>query len=241
MKNKTKEKLHLLRSKALLLSMLASVGLLSGCTKSADCDIEDNHTHVYVNSEGYKRNINSEKLRIDGYDRTNEYNLYYDEDLTDFITKKDLLTIDDNINLINQYQSQNNDFIEYRYRYTMRVPIIHRVGKVSYVSYIISTHYSWTSDPNHSGLTGETRYCHPMYQAYKIEKDEKGKFVLIPSELVDDLNDIKGYYPYIKRNYCVVVNSDNMQAIDYEDGQFEDYEEVKEENSKLVLEKGSDR
>ena len=70
-------------------------------------------------------------------------------------------------------------------------PIPHTVsnGKTTstYFTYIPQIRYSWTTNKDRSGLTGETRICHYVYTAYKIEKDEFGKFVLIPSEDVEDL------------------------------------------------------
>lgn len=242
MKNTKLKKLYLLRAEALLLATLCSTTLLTGCSKKADCNIKDNHTHVYVNEEGYVRDINSEKLRVDGYDRTENYDLYDNQELVDFITKKDLLRIDDNIDLINQVQNNNHDYIEYRYAYTTLMPIIHHSGKVTYTTFIPITHHSWTSDANHSRLTGETRICHHVYVGYKIERNEKGKYILLQSEEVDDINTIKDEYPYINKKYCRIVNLENNEVIDYEDGPAEEDphyqpEEDIEEEQKLTLDK----
>ena len=73
-------------------------------------------------------------------------------------------------------------------------------------------------------MTGETRECHYVYVAYKIEKDEDGKYVLIPSADVDDLRDVMEEYPYIKKSYSKVVTLDGQEA-DYEDGKQEDLSE----------------
>ena len=60
-----------------------------------------------------------------------------------------------------------------------------------------------------------------MYVAYKIEKDEKGKYVLIPSPQVDDITTVMDEYPYINKKYCKIVTLDGKE-VDYEDGKQED-------------------
>ena len=57
-------------------------------------------------------------------------------------------------------------------------------------------------------------------RAYRI-KDEKGKYVLIPSPQVDDITTVMDEYPYINKKYCVIVTMDGKEA-DYEDGKQED-------------------
>ena len=94
----------------------------------------------------------------------------------------------------------------------------------NFYTYISHTRYSWTSDPNHSRLTGETRLCYHMYVAYKVEQDENGKYVLIPSPDVEDLTTVMDEYPYIKKTYVKIVTSDGKEA-SYEDGKQEDMSE----------------
>ncbi len=231
------KKLVSMKGMALVLVAASVSTSLVGCGKKVDCKIDGSHAHLYTNNEGYIRYIDKEYLNYDGYTRNDEYiSIEGEEDLYKFLDKKDLMRIDDNIKTIQAIQESNEDYTEYRYKYTYLQPIPHtmRVGKTTttYFTYISRTRYSWTSDPNHSKLTGETRLCHYTYVAYKVEKDEKGKYVLIPSENVDDLTTIMEEYPYINKNYIKVVTKDGVEA-DYEDGK---QEELSEEDKRRAEE-----
>ena len=166
----------------LVLATTLSIGL-AGCGEKAECDVPESHAHLYVNEEGFSRYLEKEYLEYEGYTRCDDYISINknDAEFLKFLDKKDLLKIDDNIETIQNIESENQDYIEYRYAYTylMPIPHYHSNGKTSYVtySYIPTTHYSWTSNPNHSRLTGEQRRCHHVYQACNIVKDEKGKYV----------------------------------------------------------------
>jgi hypothetical protein len=221
-------KLNYLRGVAIALA-LSTPFALTGCSKKADCDVSGSHAHLYKNESGYVRYIDKEYLSYEGYERSNEYiPIEGEESLYKFLDKKDLMRIDDNLELIQQVQESNEDYTEYRYKYTYMQPIPHimRTGKTTTVfyTYISHTRYSWTSDPNHSRLTGETRLCHHMYVAYKVEQDENGKYVLIPSPDVEDLTTVMDEYPYIKKTYIKIVTSDGKEA-SYEDGKQEDMSE----------------
>ena len=219
------DKLKTLKGVAFALVLVSPLAL-TGCGKEAECLVEESHAHMYRSNLGYVRYIEDEHLRYDGYDRYDDYiRIDGKEDLYKFIKKKDLLKIEDNLDLILSKQAEDEDYIEYRYKYTYMQPIPHtrKVGKTTttYYTYIPRTRYSWTSDPNHSRLTGETRLCHHMYVAYKVEKNDKGKYVLIPSDKVEDLTTIMDEYLYIKKDFTVIVTSDGKEA-DYEDGKEED-------------------
>lgn len=218
-----------LKGVALVLVLTTATTSLTGCGKKADCNISDSHAHLYTNEQGYIRYIDKEYLSYEGYERNEEYiTIEGEEDLYRFMDKKNLMRISDNLDVILNTQEQNVDYTEYRYRYTYMQPIPHtrKVGKTTttYFTYIPVTRYSWTSNPNHSRLTGETRLCHYVYVAYKIEKNEKGKYVLIPSEQVDDIREVMDEYPYISKKYIKVVNI-NGEEVDYEDGKEEELTE----------------
>lgn len=218
-----------LKGVALVLVLTTATTALTGCGKKADCNISDSHAHLYTNEQGYIRYIDKEYLSYEGYERNEEYiTIEGEEDLYRFMDKKNLMRISDNLDVILNTQEQNVDYTEYRYRYTYMQPIPHtrKVGKTTttYFTYIPVTRYSWTSNPNHSRLTGETRLCHYVYVAYKIEKNEKGKYVLIPSEQVDDIREVMDEYPYISKKYIKVVNI-NGEEVDYEDGKEEELTE----------------
>lgn len=66
--------------------------------------------------------------------------------------------------------------------------------------------------------------CHYVYTAYKVEKDENGDYVLIPSEEVDDIMTVMNEYPCIKEDYYKVINLEDGVVLDYEDGPDEEEE-----------------
>lgn len=222
------KKFDSLKGLALTLALVTPF-MLTGCGKKAECNIEVSHAHKYVNEAGYERYLNREHLKYEGYLRYEDYRVIEgEEDLYKFLEKKDLMRVDDNLDLVKSIQEQQKDYTEYRYKYIYMQPIPHtrKIGKTTttYFTYIPQTRYSWTSDPNHSRLTGETRLCHYVYVGYKVEKNDKGKYVLIPSEYVDDVTSLMDEYPYIKKKFYTVVTVDGKEA-DYEDGKQEDMSE----------------
>ncbi|MBP3634841.1 MAG: hypothetical protein J6J17_00060 [Bacilli bacterium] len=242
-----KKRLKRLKYAALSLALVTS---LTGCGKKADCEIKEDHAHLYTNDEGYCRYImDKEYLKYEGYERNDDYILITEDEksLYKFFDKNNLLLIEDNIDTILQNQAENKDYIEYRYSYIYNQPIPNYmlIGKETYLyyTYITTTMYSWTRDANHANLTGEQRKCHYVYTAYKIEKDENGKFVLIPSEPVDDIRKVMEEYPYIKEKYYKIVDLENGYDLDYEEGPEEELEKIednldsskKETNKKYTL------
>ena len=220
------KKLFGVRGISFVLAISALPAMLTGCGKKADCDVSGKHAHLYRSTSGYVRYIDKEYLSYEGFDRQEEYiSIEGQEDLYKFLDKKDLMPIIDNLDLIIETQEKNCDYKEYRYKYRWLQPIPHIIhtGKstMTYFTYIPHTRYSWTSNPERSGLTGEERICHYVYTAYKIEKDEDGKYVLIPSPDTEDLTTVMDEYPYIKKKFHKVVTLDGKEA-DYEDGKEED-------------------
>lgn len=224
-------------------SLLAS---LTGCAKKVNCDITSKHAHLYTNQSGYSRYIDKEYEKYEGYTRNEEYiEISGEEEFYKFLDKKDMLRIEDNLDVILEQQANNVDYMEYRYRYIFMQPIPHimRSGKstITYFTYMPSPRYSWTTDESRDGLTGESRLCHYVYTAYKIEKDEDGKFVLIPSEEVDDITTVMDEYPYIKQKYYKTVDIEGAE-LNYEDGREEDLTEeekqrIEEYNNELDSDK----
>lgn len=210
------KKMVRLRGVPIALAATVLATSLTGCGKKAECNVEGNHAHLYTNEEGYEAYYNKEYLTYDGYERQEEYVTLTDEELAlcKFLDKKDLIKLEDNLDVILAQQEKNQDYVEYRYSY--RKTIRRKIGKVW--THRRVTRYSWTSDPNHSGLTGETRLCHYVYQACNVYKDENGKYVVIPSEEVDDIRDLVGEYTYVRKVYYKVINLENNLELDYEDG-----------------------
>lgn len=179
-------------------------------TKTSDCNIEGFHLHKYQKN-GIVRYINDEHLHKNGFEWTDEVRYVYenDKELYDFEKDNQLIRISENLDYIKEEERKNQDYIEYRYKYTSYV----RVGKIT----VPVTRYSWTTNPNHSRLTGEERLCHYLYKGYKVTRNEEGKYVLVESDYVDDILAIKGEYPYIKESFYKVVVKERETNLDYED------------------------
>ena len=201
---------------------------LTGCSKRAECEVDGDHAHLYTSEEGYRAWYNEEYLEYGGYNRNDEYISLDDEEvkLNKFLAKKDLIRLDENLDTILSKTEDNQDYVEYRYSYKKRV--LRPIGKS--LMYMTVTRYSWTSDPNHSGLTGETRNCHYVYQGCNVYKDEHGDYVVIPSEEVDDVKDLIGKYEYVRKEYSKVIDLESGEEVNYEDGP-EDENELEEENN----------
>lgn len=236
------------RMLALFLTATMIPSTLTACGKKAECSLDYSHAHLYTNDKGYVAYYTGEYLEQNDLYR-NEENIDITglEELYKFITKKNLLRIEDNLEWIEEIQNNNKDYTEYRYKYLFMQPIPHTVrsGKstITYFTYIPTYHHSWTTDTSRM-LTGETRICHHVYQGYKIVKNEKGKYELVESPAVDDITTIMDEYPYIKKKFVKIVNLDGVE-VDYEDGKEEDLtdeekqriEEYNEENTKKLIKK----
>ena len=202
----------------------------SGCSKKAECNIETYHAHRYVNDKKMVRYIDQEYVSYEGYTREDEYIALDEADkkLYRYLDDRNLLRIDDNIELIQADQAENQNFMEYRYSYSSVIFLPIRAGKTSIVVPFRRTRYNWTRDENHENLTGETRLCGYYYTSYKIEVDEYGKYVLIPCQDHEDIISHKDEFPYIKEDYYQVIDITNSQEASYEDV----VEDTREENSK---------
>ena len=224
--------------------MLAMAGIsivlltTAGCSKKADCNVPTYHAHRYVNQETQMtRFVDKEYLSYEGYERQEDYVTITENErrLYQFFDKKNLLRIDDNIEAIINAQANNQDFIEYRYAYTylMPIPIVHSNGKTTTVTfmYVPQTHYSWTTNPNHSRLTGETRLCHYEYTSYRIDIDEKGNYILVPGNEKQNIIATRDEYPYILEKFYKIVNLADGYEVDYEDMENDEVEHIQEEEN----------
>lgn len=239
---KSKEKLKI---KDMLIAgiLVTSVFLFSGCAKNVECHIEEPHAHKYVSEYQLDKYVISEKEHIGSWGRLDDYILIdkKDEKLMDFINDNDLYIIQNNIDEMRQMASEKHDQTEYRYSYkqTILIPQIRKVGKVTTVTQMpyVVTNYSWTTDANHPNLTGEQREVHHMYRGYKIQKNEKGKYEIIASDLVENIEDLLPEYPYVSSEFIVAAYADNhyLEA-DYEDGPQQEEIELSREEAKAYEE-----
>lgn len=201
--------------------VITAIGI--GLSKSK-CKIDQYHAHKYLNDKKIVRYIDSEFYRVQGYNRQDDYILVDESQkkLMEFELKNGLIKICDNKEYLENLEKENQDFIEYRYKYIYHESIPHyiKTGKSWHIYY---THrdvekYSWTTDSEVANATGEERICHNVYEAYKIELDNNGKLKLTSSGEVDSLKEVMDEYPYIKDNFKKVINYNTKEKISYEDG-----------------------
>lgn len=204
------------------------------------CDVEESHAHYYVNDDNIGRYVVSEKSFIWGLNRLDDYILVNEEEkkLLEFINKKNLYSIADNKEAIDNITVNQVDFKEYRYSYHYIVPspVTYSDGKNVYVlyNYVPMTGYSWTSDSSKEDLTGEERICHYVYYGYKLTKNDKGDYELEKSEPVDSIAELPENYDYIEEDFYNIVNLYNKdEIIDYEDGPEEEKASIKDEEYNL--------
>lgn len=189
-------------------SIISAPATLTGCSKSAKCDIEENHAHAYTNEDDITRYVQSEKERYKGYNRTDSYIFLegYKKDLNKFETKKDLIKIADNLDELIEATASNNDYYIYEFTYEARV----LTGR--YFTWKRRT--GWTTDPDNIviyrtyrrlKLTGNIKLAHYTYQTYKIITNDKDKYELVEGPVLDSIEDATSEYPYIKTDYATIV------------------------------------
>ena len=189
----------------------------------SDCNERGYHLHKYE-KDGLVRYFPKEKLKYRGYKWTKDF-VYVnrdDEELVDFELRKGLIKISDNIDYLTSERENNNDFVQYEYSYTKNevTYTYQNNGKSSSPTPHFSTRtvYDWAEKPDEDcDLTGYARTGHHMYVACKVERNNRGKLVLVKSPEVENLLDIKDEYPYIQEDHTVIK-----------------YEEYKMENEKEV-------
>jgi len=203
MDNNAKRKFY---SRALAMLMMVS---LSSCGSSEEnCEIKEEHAHMYVTESGLKKPFICEEYRI-GYDfkgfsfsgayKTEEYitlSLDNKDEITNMPSR--LFRISDNLEYIINLESQFQDYYEYKYTYSYSQMVsTSRYGKVYAPRHI----EDWGDDPAQLGATGESRLCHHVYRGYKIIIDDKGEIEVIESPWVDSYKDLDPEYMYITNDY----------------------------------------
>lgn len=110
------------RKKILLLSLyyVLSGLALAGCAKTADCNLKENHVHIYNNDDlGLKKYIPSEKKKIEGFHYSHAYIDNNPE--IDIVCKNDLYLIEDNIDylekIISEYIVNEDEDITYSFKF----------------------------------------------------------------------------------------------------------------------------
>ena len=228
------------RTKFISLLLSLDVLLLSGCSSKTECNIDGKHMHEYTNEYGIERYINSEKDYVGGYlglryDKTDNY-IELDEEnekLYKYISDNDLVDILSNYDELISFQSSLYDYLEFQYSYQQTH--IMPSGK-SFIMYS-TTEYRWTSDPNHSNLTGKTRIQTHVFYGYNVIKNDKGRYKIQKSGPVNDINTlIQMGYKYIKSDLVEeMTKSEYLSLIGITEDTDEYIEEYDGEVVRLIL------
>ena len=196
-------------------SSIAIVGAIGlGCyfifkPKKVDCNIEGEHAHLYECEEsGLNRYLVSEDdsylfdfNRSDKYVYTDET---YNKELLDYLGKERLYEIKLNEDYIANTLEEMTDHIEYGYTGNDHdVVYVYQPGVIPGMDYIgISRRHGtdWKNEKEYEE-PDEVRLCHYTYTAYKVEKNDKGKYECIPCEPVENFEDIPEGYDYIDKYF----------------------------------------
>lgn len=186
----------------LAFALLSTPATLTGCGKNAEIEEETEITYVwaddkgvveytpnetnedevqtiyYIDSEGILRTTYVDTQALDKYICTNTngviiYDIVDEKKLNNFIKRHDLISIPDNLAELIEATKDNNMSVGYEY-----------TGKGDNIEY-----------------TGNVYLTIHYYQTYKIEINEKGKYVLVEGPVILNMEDWYEEFPYIKENY----------------------------------------
>ncbi len=191
-----------------ILPLLAIPFILSGCAKRSECDIKDDHVHLYTKTENnavVKTYMNSEYMKHKGYDWTSDSIKVTADDLAFYKVKGEMFEGEKNWDCLYNKMASCHDYLEYYYTYDdfeYMPGWTDEDGNEVGGYYYWDTTTGWTTDINHRGVNGTVRVRHPLYYGYKITY-ENGKYVKEKSPYVNDFREIISDYPYINGDKCV--------------------------------------
>ena len=206
-------------TKQLIVGLLgaATVFSTSACAKVVNCDINEEHSHNYINEEGYIWELESEREFVESFYRTDDYRSITEEDNKRLreIYMYDLLRISDNLDKLLQLESSLYDYKQYEYSYTERQ--LFMVGKTA-ASRLV-TYYDYTNDKEAEDLTGNERIVTHKFIGYKFIKNDKGKLEMIKSDPMDTIEElVDAGYEYVRYNKIYVsYDRETNEFIGYED------------------------
>ena len=195
----------------------ATVFTTSACAKKVDCNIDEMHSHTYVNDEGYAWEVKSEREFIGDFYRTDDYKnvTNEDNDRLRMIYFYDLIRIDDNLDKLLELESSLYDYEQYEYSYTERQ--LFMVGKTA--SSRLVTYYDYTNNKDVDNLTGNERTVTHKFIGYKLIHGEKGRLDMIKSEPMDTIQELlDAGYEYVKYDRLYAgYDRETNDFIKYED------------------------
>ena len=200
-----------------LLSLLISLNivLLSGCYQPVDCNVKKNHIHSYISEQGIERYITGEREYVGGfssirYDRTENYVELDDSniDIYSLISKKNLVNITDNYDILKEISDSALDYMLYQYSYNYTTITYNIILKIPTTKNEIK--YEWTTNPNHENLTGNKKIITHVFYGYNIIKNDKGNYTLVSSGPINSLDLlIEMGYQYVDADIMHEMNKED--------------------------------
>ena len=173
------------------LGLFINILLASGCSKTVECDISENHMHKYRSSIGIERYVSGEEdyvrnINDNTYYRTNEYVELNSENeqLYRIISNNDFVSIDDNRELLYNISDNLKDYYVFEYYYYVTEYHTKTVRNADGSTSTERTEesvrkYDWTTDPHHENLTGDKEIMTNVFYGYTITyKDGVGYRVI---------------------------------------------------------------
>lgn len=196
--------------------------LINGCSspKLVDCNIEGQHTHIYVNKDQIKKMFSGEYETQRSYQWTEEYVETTDE--IKHILENDLYRIDDNLDYLqNQIQSHPARRQEYVYDYVYGSYYGYgyhyffnaTTSKYEYgwgYGYTTGYHwtYRWKDIPMGTHTENPVKDITYSIQLYKIDEDGKASSKTFPS-----LEEASPEYNYFKLSNVLVQHVSDAYQI----------------------------
>ena len=184
---------------------------LSGCAKKMDCNIDEKHVHLYINSEDNSaRYYNSEKETKDIYFYwTKKYHPINEK--MDIIIENELYLVRDNLeylrNELNNHQPKREEYV-YDYIYGPHLDYGYildaATGQWKYGFGLITEYhwdYVWNEISMDEYTDNKVRDYTYEFRFYKIEKDGT-----ISSKKFKSLENIEEGYDYFKPSDLIEVN-----------------------------------
>lgn len=185
--------LNKIKRNLLTLGLLTMGAITSGCAKNVDCNISDDHVHIYIDEDKkLEKYILGEKDHKGDYIRTNDYVLL-DEEIKN-MCENDLLLVSDNIDYISKIIDN------------------HKPSRKSYVyGYIYVNYwgYEWKEIPLDEYTTDKVKDITYNYKFYKI--NDKGE---LEYKYFDSLDDLDREYKYFKVSNLVNENESDSYYLE---------------------------
>ena len=188
----------------LILPLLATTVILTGCAARSGCEIKRSHAHKYyvnTNIGTIYTYMNSENLIDSEFTWTKDYFELTDDDVEFYDIKKDLFDGRKNWGYLYNGMKDCTNYLSFYYSYDEDEDYWdgdgnHQTRKKNYSG--------WTTNPRARGVTGEVALNHYRFFSYKIIKKD-GKYERIQSPLVDDIRDVLDEYPYVPKRFAKEV------------------------------------